>query len=158
MRLGLASKTLTCTASRSHLDVFHVLKEVWLGVVVVRQLDEVPELFFGGEGLDEAGQHRGVIVLHALEEKGVGGAGERKLTARETWIQAETASHLGLATKTLEHSGQDGVQDDVLVGLLSDAERSQLGDHGGQTQGGVVRQRHVTDLKRNKVVRIISIM
>lgn len=55
-------------ASLSHLDVLHMLKEVRLGVVVVRQLDEVPELFSGGEGLDEAGQHRGVIVLHALEE------------------------------------------------------------------------------------------
>lgn len=62
------------------------------------------------------------------------------------WIQAEAVAHLGLAAKTLEHGVQEGVQDDVLVGLLSDAERSQLGDHGGQTQGGVVCQRHVTDL------------
>lgn len=64
------------SALLSHLDVLHMLKEVRLGVVVVRQLDEVAELFFGGEGLDEAGQHRGVIVLHALE-----GAQKHKLAA-----------------------------------------------------------------------------
>lgn len=54
-------------------------------------------------------------------------------------IQAKTGGHLFLATKTLEHSVQDGVQDDVLVGLLSNAQRGQLGDYGGQTQGGVIR-------------------
>lgn len=55
-------------------------------------------------------------------------------------IQAEAVGHLSLAAKTLEHGVPDGVQDNVLVGLLSNAERCQLGDHGGKTQGGVVRQ------------------
>lgn len=52
----------------SYLDVLHVLKEVRLWVVIVCELDEVPELFFGGKGLHKAGQYGGVIMLHTLVE------------------------------------------------------------------------------------------
>lgn len=41
---------------------------------------------------------------------------------------------------------QDGVLDDVPVNLLRCADRRQLGDYCGQAQGGVVAQRHVSDL------------
>lgn len=53
----------------SYLNVLHVLKEVRLWVVIVCELDEVPELFFGGKGLHKAGQDGGVIMLHTLVEK-----------------------------------------------------------------------------------------
>lgn len=51
----------------TYLDVFHVLEEVRLGVAVVGELDQVAEVFFGGKGLDQAGQDIGVLVLHTLE-------------------------------------------------------------------------------------------
>lgn len=54
--------------------------------------------------------------------------------------------YLGLAAEPLEYSVQDGVQYDVLVDVLSSVDRGQLGDHSGQTQGGVVCQRHVSNL------------
>lgn len=48
--------------------MLHVFEEVRLGVVVVGELHQVSELFLGGEGLDQAGQDGGVVVLHALVE------------------------------------------------------------------------------------------
>lgn len=56
--------------------------------------------------------------------------------------------YLRPALKTLVNGVQDGVLDDVPVDLLSRPERRQLGDDRGQTQGGVVCQRHVTYLQR----------
>lgn len=53
-----------------YLDVLHVLEEVRLGVAVVGELHQVPELSPGGEGLHQAGQDRGVVVLHALGPAG----------------------------------------------------------------------------------------
>lgn len=55
-------------------------------------------------------------------------------------------SHLSLAAKPFDDSIQDGVLDDVLVGPFSSPRNGQLGDYSGQTQGGVVSQRHVADL------------
>lgn len=52
----------------SYLDVFHVLKEVRLKVIVVSELHQVSELLLGGEGLHEAGQYSGVFMLHTLVE------------------------------------------------------------------------------------------
>lgn len=51
-----------------YLDVLHVLKEVRLQIIVVGELYQVSELFLGGKGLHQAGQYRGVVMLHTLEE------------------------------------------------------------------------------------------
>ncbi len=59
-------------------------------------------------------------------------------------------SYLCLAPKPLVYSVQDGVLHDVLVELFSRTDRCQLGDHRRQTQGGVVRQRHVTNLHQRR--------
>lgn len=56
--------------------------------------------------------------------------------------------NLSLAAEPLEHGAQDGVLDDILVELFSSADSCQLGDHRRQTQGGVVRQRHVANLQQ----------
>ena len=50
-----------------YLDVLHVLEEVRLGVVVVGELHQLPELGLGGEGLHQAGQDGGVLVTHRLK-------------------------------------------------------------------------------------------
>lgn len=60
------------------------------------------------------------------------------------------APDLRLAAKPLVYSVQDGVLDDVLVDLLSSPDRCQPGDHCRQRQGGVVCQRHVTDLHQKE--------
>lgn len=49
-----------------NLDVLHVLEEVRLGVVVIRELHQVFELLPVGERLHQAGQHGGVLMLHSL--------------------------------------------------------------------------------------------
>lgn len=54
--------------------------------------------------------------------------------------------YLSLAAKPLVHGVQDGVLYDILVDLFSSLDNCQLGDHRRQTQGGVVCQRHVTNL------------
>lgn len=61
---------LSFHASLSYLDVLHVLKEVRLWVVVVGELHQVSELLLGGEGLYQAGQHSGVVMLNTLVERG----------------------------------------------------------------------------------------
>ncbi len=58
--------------------------------------------------------------------------------------------NLGLAPKPLVHSVQDVVLYNVLVDLLSNPDRCKLGDHRRQTQGGVVCQRHVTNLHQKE--------
>lgn len=52
----------------TYLDVFHVFKEVWLGVAVVGELYQVTKVFLGGKRLDQAGQDGGILMLHTLEE------------------------------------------------------------------------------------------
>lgn len=52
----------------AYLDVFHVLKEVRLRVIVVGELYQISELFLGGKSLHQAGQDAGVVVLHTLVE------------------------------------------------------------------------------------------
>lgn len=46
-----------------------MLEEVRLGVTVVGELNQVSELFLGGKGLHQAGQHGGVFMLHTLVYK-----------------------------------------------------------------------------------------
>lgn len=55
--------------------------------------------------------------------------------------------HLSLAAKPFDDSIQDGVLDHVLVDPFPGPRNGQLGDYSGQTQGGVVSQRHVADLQ-----------
>lgn len=57
------------------------------------------------------------------------------------------SSYIGRAAQPLVHGVQDGVLHNVLVELLSSTDRRQLGDHGRQTHGGVVSQRHVSHLE-----------
>lgn len=47
-----------------------MLKEVRLWVVVVGELHQVSELLLGGEGLYQAGQYSGVVMLNTLVERG----------------------------------------------------------------------------------------
>lgn len=49
--------------------MFHVFKEVRLGVAVVGELYQVTKVFLGGKGLDQAGQDSGILMLHTLEER-----------------------------------------------------------------------------------------
>lgn len=53
----------------AYLDVFHVFKEVRLGVAVVGELYQVTKVFLGGKRLDQAGQDGGIVMLHTLEER-----------------------------------------------------------------------------------------
>lgn len=53
----------------TYLDVFHVFKEVRLGVAVVGELHQVTKVFLGGKRLDQAGQDGGILMLHTLEER-----------------------------------------------------------------------------------------
>lgn len=53
----------------SYLDVFHVFKEVRLGITIVGQLDQVSKFFLGGKRLHQAGQYGGIVMLHTLVER-----------------------------------------------------------------------------------------
>jgi len=50
-----------------YLHVFHVLKEVHVGIMAVGQLDQIPECAISWEGLNEAGKQRCVVLLDALQ-------------------------------------------------------------------------------------------
>lgn len=128
----------------SYLDVLHVLEEIRLGVVVVGELNQVPELLPGGEVLHQAGEDRGVLVLHALNTRFPHTASA--LALGSVHLSTKTTTNLRLAAETFVDGVQDGVLDHVLVDLLSDPACRHLTDHRGQTQGGVVCQRHVADL------------
>lgn len=134
---------------RTNLDVLHVLKEVRLRVAVIGELYQVSKFFLGGKRLDQAGQDGGILMLHALEER----TGTFIMLSEATegvsgWLGDENlCSHLSFAAKPLDDSVQDGVLHDVLVDLFSGLNGHQLGDYGTQTKGGVVSQRHVTDLE-----------
>lgn len=135
--------------SHTDLDVLHVLKEVRLRVAVIGELYQVSKFFLGGKRLDQAGQDGGVLMLHTLEERTgtfimLSGATEG---ASGCLGDESLCSHLSFAAKPFNDSVQDGVLHDVLVDLFSGLHGHQLGDYSRQTKGGVVSQRHVTDLE-----------
>lgn len=61
-------------------------------------------------------------------------------------VRAVVCLYLCLAAEPLVHSVQDSVLHNVFVELLSGFDCCKLGNDCGHTQGGVVCQRHVTNL------------
>lgn len=122
---------MTSGVFHTYLDVFHVFKEVRLGVAVVGELHQVTKVFLGGKRLDQAGQEGGILMLRTLEERTgtcirlsgghVGGSGRSG--------KRHFCSHLSFTAKPFDDGIQDGVLDDVLVDLFSSPHNSQLGDY-----------------------------
>ncbi len=46
-----------------------MLKEIWLEIIIVRQLHQITELWSVWEGLHQAGQNRSVIISYTLWKK-----------------------------------------------------------------------------------------